>query len=110
MKENITEKSYSKKAFDVEADKQKISQSIIETDKIQTPKKSKSLVYINLSAIFLAVLTFIIWKVSDEKSPLNTKTLAGHYLPVNSIAFSPDGKLIVSGSFDNTIKIWSMSE
>ena len=34
------------------------------------------------------------------------KTLMGHSKYVNSVAFSPDGKKIISGSGDKTIKIW----
>ena len=30
-----------------------------------------------------------------------------HSSLVNSVAFSPDGKTIVSGSNDKTIKVWS---
>ena len=33
-------------------------------------------------------------------------TLTGHSEPVLSVAYSPDGKHIVSGSFDNTVKVW----
>jgi WD40 repeat protein len=33
-------------------------------------------------------------------------TLHGHSSSVNSVAFSPDGSRIVSGSFDNTLKVW----
>lgn len=36
------------------------------------------------------------------------KTLQGHSYPVNSVAISPDGKTLVSGSRDNTIKIWRL--
>ena len=32
----------------------------------------------------------------------------GHLSPVNSVAISPDGKYIVSGSIDKTIKIWDI--
>ena len=32
--------------------------------------------------------------------------LRGHTYQVHSVAFSPDGKRIVSGSFDETIRIW----
>jgi WD40 repeat protein len=33
-------------------------------------------------------------------------TLRGHSNKVTSVAYSPDGKHIVSGSFDSTVKIW----
>jgi WD40 repeat protein len=29
---------------------------------------------------------------------------------VNSVAFSPDGSMIASGSDDNTIKLWRVSD
>ena len=32
--------------------------------------------------------------------------LHGHEELVYSVAFSPDGKRIVSGSYDNTVKVW----
>ncbi len=34
------------------------------------------------------------------------ETLTGHTEGVISVTFSPDGKRIVSGSCDNTLKIW----
>ena len=33
-------------------------------------------------------------------------TLRGHEDAVNAVAFSPDGKRVVSGSRDNIVKIW----
>jgi WD40 repeat protein len=35
-----------------------------------------------------------------------TNTLTGHSGLVRSVAFSPDGHLLASGSFDGTIKLW----
>lgn len=35
------------------------------------------------------------------------KTLEGHELSITSVVFSPDGKSIVSGSLDNTVRVWS---
>lgn len=47
-------------------------------------------------------------KLWDEKFRLLT-TLQGHGKTVNSIAYSPDGKYLVSGSSDNTVKLWDAS-
>jgi WD40 repeat protein len=34
-------------------------------------------------------------------------TLSGHSGAVGSVAFSPDGNCVVSGSEDNLVKIWN---
>ena len=33
-------------------------------------------------------------------------TLTEHWGPVTSVAYSPDGKHIASGSYDETVKVW----
>ena len=38
------------------------------------------------------------------------KTLEGHSNSVASVAYSPDGTKIISGSWDDTIKIWGEEE
>ena len=38
------------------------------------------------------------------------KELTRHKAKVNSVAFSPDGNLLVSGSEDRTLKIWDISQ
>ena len=36
--------------------------------------------------------------------------LQGHSNSVYSVAFSPDGKSLVSGSGDNTVKVWNLTD
>jgi WD40 repeat protein/predicted Ser/Thr protein kinase len=43
-----------------------------------------------------------LWHISDQ----SRMTLRGHEELVSSVAFSPDGKRIVSGGYDNTLKVW----
>ena len=45
-------------------------------------------------------------KVWDADKGTEIVTLKGHTGRVTSVAFSPDGKRIVSGSDDNTVKVW----
>jgi len=38
----------------------------------------------------------------------NSRTINGHRDEVSSVAFSPDGNYVVTGSFDNTIRVWQV--
>ena len=48
----------------------------------------------------------LIYKNGISKSGQCLKTLDGHNHWVSSVGYSPDGQFIVSGSFDQSIKIW----
>ena len=50
--------------------------------------------------------TINLWDVSSKK-PI--ATLMGHKKSVTSVAYSPDGKILASGSFDGTIKLWDVN-
>ena len=57
------------------------------------------------SAIFL-VLGFAGYKYWSSQQP---STLMGHRGEVNTVVVSPDGKTIISGSDDRTIRIWDLN-
>jgi WD40 repeat protein len=53
----------------------------------------------------------LVWDVrasADEAQP-QPVTLRGHERPVRQILFSPDGRRLLSGSFDGTVRIWNLS-
>ncbi len=39
--------------------------------------------------------------------PVQDSLLTGHQSGVKSVAYSPDGQFIVSGSYDSTVRIWN---
>ena len=41
---------------------------------------------------------------------LKSEQQSSHSLQITSVAFAPDGKTIVSGSADKTIKVWDAGE
>ena len=45
-------------------------------------------------------------KMWDLATGRPVRTLKGHTGPIRSIAFSPDGRRLVSGSWDRTVKLW----
>ena len=46
------------------------------------------------------------WTGSQAGAGWQVRTLAGHSRMVRSVAISADGKRVVSGSEDKTVKIW----
>jgi WD40 repeat protein len=48
-------------------------------------------------------------KLWDVATGREVRTLTGHTRGVTSVAFSPDGKLLASGSYGTTIKLWDVA-
>ncbi len=46
------------------------------------------------------------WYYWQRETHLELKTLRGHRAPIRSVAFSPDGQRIITGSEDLTAKVW----
>lgn len=45
-----------------------------------------------------------LWHLPTQKK---LRTITGHSWGVSSVAFSPDSKIVASGSYDSTIKLWN---
>lgn len=57
----------------------------------------------------VAVATSIgIWLYDPANLDAPPRLLAGHSEPVSSIAYSSDGQKLVSGAWDNTVRVWDV--
>ncbi|MFN7759432.1 MAG: protein kinase domain-containing protein [Pseudanabaena sp.] len=57
-----------------------------------------------ISIVLLVLIAGVVWQTLNKE----IQTLKGHGGSVTSVAFSPDGKMIATGSVDNTVKLWSL--
>lgn len=58
-----------------------------------------------LCLIFLSISSILF----PQKKELKVIVQGGHYAPVTTIDYSVDGKFIITGSYDKTIKLWETS-
>ncbi|RMD87215.1 MAG: hypothetical protein D6813_13860 [Calditrichaeota bacterium] len=57
----------------------------------------------------IVILLFIFCSTFAQEFPIPLlRTLSGHRLNVSSLAFNPEGNILASGSWDNTIKLWEV--
>jgi WD40 repeat protein len=78
------------------------------------PRQSRRLIGVGVALATALALTVGIYQVQTS-NPWNklekislANTLTGHSKRVSSIAMTPDGQLIASGSEDKTIKVWNL--
>ncbi|QVL33923.1 hypothetical protein KIH39_08455 [Telmatocola sphagniphila] len=48
----------------------------------------------------------MIASTAAAQQPLQSLVLKGHTAEVRSVSFSPDGKMIASASWEQTVRIW----
>jgi serine/threonine protein kinase len=71
--------------------------------------RRRTIVFGGLGAAALAGVPAALLLLDTESGPRNTATLTGYTKAVNSVAFSPDGKTLATGSSDSTARLWDVA-
>lgn len=66
------------------------------------------LVMTGAAVLLLSHFTALADNQQLEQSPSLVRTWSNHSRRVSSLCFTPDGKSILSGSFDKTVRLWDI--
>src|SRR5574341_91187 len=55
-----------------------------------------------------SLVVVLVWTVTEEGHAYVQLQLPGHRYEVRSLALSPDGRLLASGAYDSTMRLWDV--